>query len=170
MGVNGRQKGSTFERVVAKEFAVWTKDVVKRTPMSGGWSREKAFDVAGDLVFTRVKTLHVECKKQEGWALEDLLIGVNKNKVRSWWRQCTRECPKDASGRYAKLPLLVFARNRVAPLVMLPWERDMLAWGLSTGGLEHNMPTPKARIFEFSYWRTQIVLLSAFLLRYRCVV
>lgn len=113
MGVNGRKKGSTFELAVAKFFADWTGDTVRRTPQSGGWSREEQFDVSGDLVFLRTRTLHVECKNQEGWRLEDLLTGANAGtKIEAWWKQATEECPPH------KYPLLVFTRNHLPAFVM----------------------------------------------------
>lgn len=119
MPVNSRVKGAAFELVVAKAFAAWTTDSVRRTPMSGGWSKDKAHGVAGDLIFSRVKTLHVECKKAKTFRLEDLFVARDQVRLPSWWAQTRRECP---AGRE---PLLVFCRNNFPPLVM--YRRDVLA-------------------------------------------
>lgn len=101
----GREKGSAFERVVAKKFENWSGSEVKRTPLSGGWAKTAKFAVKNDLISTDKKfPLGVECKKQEGWILEHLLY--NKSKVFSWWKQVTTETPK------GKIPLLVFSKNR----------------------------------------------------------
>lgn len=118
MAVNGRKKGAEFERAVAKKFAAWANDTVKRTPQSGGWSKGDDYGVSGDLVFKEVRTLHVECKHHKDWDLADLLIGVNKDFVHAWWKQARRECPE------GRVPLLVFAKNRFPPLVAFP-EREL---------------------------------------------
>lgn len=120
MAVNGKQKGAKFERDVAKAFATWTGDVVKRTPASGGWAKGDDFGVAGDLVFVEVDTLHIECKKWKTWALEDFLVGVADDKIPTWWAQCFDECPK------GRTPILVMARNMFPALALFPVR---VGWG-----------------------------------------
>jgi hypothetical protein len=39
LGRMHRNKRSTYERRIATLFAEWTGDIVKRTPLSGGWAR-----------------------------------------------------------------------------------------------------------------------------------
>ncbi len=120
--VDSGAKGSTYERRIAKLFSQWAGELIRRTPMSGGWAGSKAFDVAGDLVSNNPAfTLHIEAKKHERWRLEDLLTGARKEGSTSliaWWEQATRECPE------SKSPLLVFSRNLLPDLVML-YEEDM---------------------------------------------
>ena len=109
-----RRKGSTFELKVAKLFAEWTGDLVRRTPLSGGWG-SAAFGVQGDLVFSKVDSIHVECKNHEGWFLEDLIKAVRRRGTTSliaWWTQTVGES-------MGKLPMLVFSRNGLDPLLMM---------------------------------------------------
>lgn len=113
----GRQKGSNFEREVAKIFAKWCGYKVSRTPLSGGWGGKAEHGTCGDLVVERRYykkfPFCVECKKQEGWCLDDLLHN-DKTKVKAWWQQCRADAK-----HVDKVPLLVMARNFVPPIVMM---------------------------------------------------
>jgi len=113
---NSRTKGNNYELRIAKRFAAWSGEVVRRTPMSGGWSSAK-FGVTGDLVCDNPAfDLHVECKKREGWHLDDLLTGIRPDDSRSieaWWKQTVESCPE------GKMAVLVFARNQGPDLVMM---------------------------------------------------
>jgi hypothetical protein len=116
MGVNGRQKGQTAERKLAKVFATWWGSEFARTPLSGGFATPKFrddWDAAGDLV-TPDKTFPfcVESKKVEGWILDQLLTS-DKTKMNSWWHQTRSET---AAG---KVPMLVFTKNRAPTFVMM---------------------------------------------------
>ena len=59
------------------------------------------------------------CKKHEGWDLADLITGIrglattSTNSVEKWWKQTTRDCPR------RRVPMLVFSRNGLVPLLML---------------------------------------------------
>lgn len=112
-----KNKGSSYERKIAAKFSTWSGEVIKRTPQSGGWGSGSDFGVSGDLVCANPSFFyHIECKKREGWGLEDLLTGVRKRHSKSiieWWDQTTKTCPA------GKLPMLVFARNNVTDLCML---------------------------------------------------
>jgi hypothetical protein len=58
---NSRVKGSTFELAVAKAWAKWSGEHVRRTPQSGGWSNAK-FGVTADLVCDAKRwPFHIEC-------------------------------------------------------------------------------------------------------------
>jgi hypothetical protein len=67
----------------------------------------------------RKAPFHVECKKHEGWNLADLVTGIRgldsncTNSIEQWWQQAIKDCPTK------KLPVLVFAKNRQPPLVMM---------------------------------------------------
>jgi hypothetical protein len=115
---NGRRKGAAYELKIAKKLADWCGEVLRRTPMSGGWSKDAAFGVGGDLVCDNpCFSYHVEMKKREGWRLEDLLTGANNthsSSILEWWRQTLRE-----SAHTGKIPLLIFSRNLLPDLVML---------------------------------------------------
>lgn len=110
MGKKSRNKGSGYERKIAKILGHWWADdpeLFRRTPMSGGWAKEK---LTGDI--TPVKEegedfpFSVECKKHEGWEFHQFFS--IKSKFWDWWEQCVSDCEgKD------KLPLLIFSRNRI---------------------------------------------------------
>lgn len=114
-GAKSKRKGASFEKTVAALFSAYLGCSVRRTPGSGGWATVGSFGPRGDLVFALQKVpFVVECKKHEGWDLTDLLTRVrgkdttSTNSIERWWQQCLRDCsPK-------KIPMLVFARNRVA--------------------------------------------------------
>lgn len=113
----GRQKGSNFERWLAKVFAKWCGYKINRTPLSGGWGNKAEHGTSGDLVVERryykYFPFNVEAKKQEGWVLDDLLHN-EKTKVKAWWQQCRADAKHSG-----KIPLLVMARNFVSPIIMI---------------------------------------------------
>lgn len=115
--MNSRDKGSTYERGIAKILSEWAGMEVRRTPLSGGWSKDPGFNVAGDVVCSDPRFyLHCEMKKREGWYLEDLLAGVRlsgTSSLWSWWSQCTKECVE------GRAPLLIFSKNRFISLGMM---------------------------------------------------
>lgn len=109
----GRQKGSRFERDVAKLFAKWSGSDVNRTPLSGGWAKNAKHGVKNDLISTDPNfPFGVECKNQEEWLIEHLLSN-DKSKIFSWWKQVITETPK------GKIPLLVFHRNHSPIFTMI---------------------------------------------------
>jgi hypothetical protein len=119
-GKKSKRKGASFEKTVAGLFSAYFGCSVRRTPGSGGWATVGDFGPRGDLVFAITRApYHVECKKHEGWELEDLITfkrGVDTtstNSVEKWWKQTIRDRPEK------KIPMLVFARNGLEPLLML---------------------------------------------------
>lgn len=111
--VDGRAKGASFERLVAKMFSEALGVKLRRTPLSGGWSHDNR-DVAGDLVSVEGTFPYcVECKCAEGWKLESLFTDYHKW-FDNWWAQLIRECPTD------KIPILVFSRSR-QPIFAAVW-------------------------------------------------
>lgn len=105
---NSRDKGNSFELLVAKAFNQhFAPHKFRRTPLSGGWS-DKA-DAKGDIVCIDDKSdflYCVECKNAEGWTLESLFTDKHKW-FDDWWTQAISECPK------GKIPMLVFTRNHM---------------------------------------------------------
>jgi hypothetical protein len=103
--VNGRAKGSGFERKIAKILSNWSGHDLRRTPLSGGWSRQNP-ETTGDIVSISKGAdfpFSVECKNQEGWRMEAILLG--KCKVfDDWWQQTIQNCPEH------KVPMLVFSK------------------------------------------------------------
>lgn len=109
MRKNSRNKGSRFERVIAKAFEAWTGYKFSRTPGSGGWAKAK--DAMGDLVCTDEKhsrrfPLSIECKNYQDIKFEHLLLGNKTCKIHDFWEQAT----KDAN-RAKKLPVLIMRYN-----------------------------------------------------------
>lgn len=118
--VNGRKKGQTAERKLAKLFSDWWGSEFARTPLSGGFATAKFredWNACGDLV-TPDKTFPfcVESKKVEGWSLEQLLTS-DKTLIHKWWKQTLDETPE------GKIPLLVFAKNH-SPLYAIMRSSD----------------------------------------------
>jgi hypothetical protein len=150
---NSRVKGNRGELDVAKVFSMWCGELVRRTPMSGGWSSAK-FGVTADLVCTKKAfPFHVEVKHREGWTLDDLVTGAREDHDKSivqWWLQCLTSCPADSAQEYLKVPLLVFRRNRQPWLVMVR-EEDVK---------EHDALTPLERTIVVKRFGTRVCLLE----------
>lgn len=104
---NGRTKGNSFERLVAKLLSNWWDEEFHRTPSSGGlhWKRDNR--VTGDVVTPENSNFpfSIECKKVEGWNFEQLLKDTGE--IKSWWCQCFKD-----SEEVGKIPLLIFSKNR----------------------------------------------------------
>lgn len=113
-GSRSKDKGSSFERQVAKILGDAYGVKLRRTPMSGGWAQ--GYDnAAGDLTCLEGEFPYcVECKKEEGWRL-DSLFGDDHKWFDNWWDQLIHECPAN------KQPLLVFSRNRAPIFVASHW-------------------------------------------------
>jgi len=91
MGKTSRRKGFTYERKVAHILeAVWGEQF-RRTPLSGGWAKEK---ITGDIVPIDRQDdnfpFSVECKNQKALS------------VPAWLKQAKDDCPE------GKMPLLIF--------------------------------------------------------------
>lgn len=117
-GKKARNKGQGFERKVAKLFAAAYDLDIRRTPLSGGWAKGSP-DVAGDLVCVTPDVEFpycVECKKAEGWKLENLFTDQHAW-FDNWWTQVLNECPD------GKTPILVFSRA-YAPIFIACHTRD----------------------------------------------
>lgn len=114
--VNGREKGNRAERALAKAFSKWWGSEFTRTPMSGGFATKKFrgdWNAEGDLVTPDgTFPFTVESKHAEGWNFEQLLTS-HKTMLHAWWAQTLRETPD------GKIPLLVFRKNRLQPMICL---------------------------------------------------
>lgn len=87
-GKRSRNKGASFERIVAKKFKEFFGIDLVRTPQSGGFAKKsvKADEFRGDIVSADKDVdlmLHVECKNAQTWSLP------------AWLRQAESDCPKD---------------------------------------------------------------------------
>jgi len=116
-GINSKAKGSEYERKVARQLSQWWGEEFHRTPMSGGLHWKEDNRVAGDIV-TPPESLYpftTECKKREGWDLEQVLKGTGD--VESWWQQSVSD------GERVKLkPLLIFSKNFAPSYFMIRLE------------------------------------------------
>jgi hypothetical protein len=76
-GKRSRDKGSSYERKVAKLFNEAYGTVLVRTPLSGGFHKSKDSDMKGDLINLDPSTvfrLHLECKNHRVWRLKDWIL------------------------------------------------------------------------------------------------
>lgn len=114
--VQGRNKGSKFERDIAKQVSRWTGVHFTRVPMSGGWNQ------TGDITPKDPKEMvdfpfNIECKNQKLFSTSSLVdcsgLDINKS-IKQWWRQCTSDAMKSK-----KVPLLVMTTVREPVFVMM---------------------------------------------------
>jgi hypothetical protein len=115
--INGRNKGSGYERKIAKDLGEWWGEEFHRTPASGGLHWQKDNRVAGDIVTPpdSVFPFTIECKKREGFDLEQLLKGTGD--IEDWWEQAVGD-----SERVESKPLLIFSKNRAPDYTMMRME------------------------------------------------
>lgn len=120
MAINGKAKGNSNEREVAKILTKWSGYEFNRVPQSGGLRWEADNNVTGDIVppFDLGFPISIECKKVEtDWELDKLLIGTSE--IWKWWKQACRDASRyQSSGRY-KEPWLVFTKNYRKHHIML---------------------------------------------------
>jgi hypothetical protein len=125
MGKMSLIKGKNFEREVAKFFSkFWdsSTDSVRRVPLSGGFPHKGSW---GDLrcVNSQYFPFFISLKKVEGWRLEQV-FNLDDCIIFYWYSECKSMfysfIEKEAKEFqiYPLVPILVFARNRVVPLVM----------------------------------------------------
>ncbi|AYP68623.1 hypothetical protein EalM132_00111 [Exiguobacterium phage vB_EalM-132] len=113
-GINGKNKGNEYERKIAKSLSGWWGEQFQRTPASGGLQWKNDNRVSGDIV-TSVKSkfpFTVECKKREGWSIEQLVKETGD--IEKWWAQVIKDCE-----RSSLRPLLIFSRNFAPDYVMI---------------------------------------------------
>lgn len=103
---NGRNKGSAYERHIAKKLGEWWGEKFQRTPASGGLDWGKDNRVCGDIVTPPDSSFPftVECKKRESWNMDSLFKGSKE--VEKWWVQVKGDCEKSDL-----FPMVVFSRN-----------------------------------------------------------
>ena len=94
-----RQKGGQYERDIAKLFKEKFGITLSRTPMSGGFQKNKSGeDFRGDITNLDKSIdfkLSIECKNQKAWSLP------------AWIRQAEEDAPE---GKY---PVVISHRHRV---------------------------------------------------------
>lgn len=115
--INSKQKGSEYERKIAKILSKWWGEEFNRTPMSGGLHWKQDNRVAGDIVTPpdSVYPWTTECKKRQEWDLEQVLKGTGD--VEKWWSQAVGD-----GERVGLRPLLIFSKNFAPDYVMLDYK------------------------------------------------
>ena len=96
-GRTSRNKGSSYERTIAKKFESAYGVKLVRTPLSGGFSKNSnKQDFKGDIVCAEEGKdimLGIECKCQQSWSLP------------AWLKQTEEETPE------GKVPIVVFHKH-----------------------------------------------------------
>lgn len=106
--INSKQKGSEFERKVAKLLTEWSGQEFRRTPMSGALHWENDERVISDIVppLNLGFPFSIECKKQEvPWDFDFMFKGTSS--IWEFWKQCSRDAQSEGLE-----PLLIFNKNR----------------------------------------------------------
>ena len=120
-GKKAKNKGSSFERKIAKIMGDWWDSKFYRTPMSGGSQLRHDYNLAGDLRTPAEDfPFHIECKNQEALGKFHGFLYSKKSAVWKWWDQCVSECPD------GQIPMLIFTKNHAPNFVMLPqnvWDK-----------------------------------------------
>ena len=126
--MNGKQKGSSFERKICKALSLWITDGARedcfwRSAMSGGRATvagRKGTDLrrqAGDITATSPEGhkltdhFYIECKHYRSLDYDLFLFG--KGNLFKFWKVALREAQ-----RYNKTPLLIVKQNRVQTMVL----------------------------------------------------
>jgi len=132
--MNSKNKGSSFERDISKEFDVWWNEIKGtfwRTKNSGG------IDEPGDIA-PRYRPQHkekiwwpfvVECKHYKQLNLLNLFrLQRKNNQILTWWEQVTREqaqCIKEGHA-VSPLRLLIIKPNNFPTLCVFSKEEFQL--------------------------------------------
>lgn len=121
-GASSRDKGSRWERDVAKCLGKWWGATFRRTPMSGGWhlgDGEGKGKLRGDLVQMDGPEFpfSVECKATESWSLDRFLKEPDRSCLSSYLRQAWTGAADEG-----KIPMLVAKRNLQPAVVFIPAE------------------------------------------------
>lgn len=115
--MNGKAKGSEFERAAAKlldEYWGVKPHTFWRTPLSGGWN------IAGDIAVMNAQDQEglyfpfvVECKAYKVIDLLQILTRTKTTKLFLWWEQVTRERDDfiEATGQFKFRLLLIKINN-----------------------------------------------------------
>lgn len=107
--IDGKEKGSRFEREICADFSRWTGVPWDRTFRSGGGK------VKGDIAPVNGSSIFcVELKRREKWSLED--FWYRKGEAWNWW---TKLCKEAREGD--QHPLLIAKRSRKEAVAVLDW-------------------------------------------------
>lgn len=101
LGKRSKNKGAGYERTIAKVFEKYTGVKLTRTPLSGGFARDKGAskDFKGDIVCIEEGkdiSLSIECKCHKTWSLP------------AWLRQSEEDAPE------GRIPVVVFHQHNTS--------------------------------------------------------
>ena len=106
---NPKEKGNSFERLIANKLSVWAGAKFMRTPSSGAIHNFKDKRIVSDIVPSLSIgdfPFSIECKKvQCSWEINALLEGTSITLQKHW-----SQCVSDAEREELK-PLLIFSKN-----------------------------------------------------------
>jgi hypothetical protein len=102
--LNSKVKGNSYENKICKILTSHFNEKFTRVPSSGGIHSLHAKQIAGDIVTPDWFPFVIECKKQQGWTLEQIIEG--KGVFYRWWKQVCND-----SKKVNKYPLLIFSKN-----------------------------------------------------------
>lgn len=113
--VNARDKGNEWERQVAKDLSeAWGIDL-RRTPLSGGWSKGEASDILpSDRGKTFLFSIEIKHNASSGVDLWGMMRGGEGEFLRGHFEQATRSAGQD------KVPILIVKVTRKGALVFIP--------------------------------------------------
>ena len=124
VGRYSRRKGGNYENKIAKKLSEWwfdDKTILRKTPLSGGWSNKYPFDITIEKDFP----FAVSGKNVEGWHIEHLM--KNKKSIFiKWWDEVYSsfdrviEWDSDYVGKV--IPTLIFTKNYDNDYMMIPRE------------------------------------------------
>lgn len=118
----GRAKGNTHERETAKLLGEWIYEkpnILKRTPLSGGWSSQKMGDVMLDPEMERKgffnPPIYVECRSYKDVLQHDVLTWAASGSpalLTKWVNEVESKCD-------GRLPMLVIKGNGTKAWILL---------------------------------------------------
>jgi len=134
MKSGGKNKGSSFERLICKKLSMWVSenkrdDIFCRSAGSGAmytarFNRGKnSAGQSGDISSTDIEGIsfinkvHVECKHYKTFGFE-FLIFDKSSKISEWWIQAKR----DAERSLRPFILLIIKRNNIPEIVIFNYE------------------------------------------------
>lgn len=120
-GRGSQNKGSQFERTIAKQLSSWWGYTFYRSPGSGSLHWSSSTNTGGDIVAPLEAGFPfvVECKNHEDWTIENLFL--NNKEPKAWWKQVVSDALE-----YDKIPMLIFTRNRAKKFVTLPYNKELV--------------------------------------------
>lgn len=156
--MNGKRKGSGFERLVAKELSLYltggaSKTELIRSVLSGGWSpgqqEGEGWRQVGDLapngpVGEQFRSRYaVECKHQRKISLYDFWTKSSKDSLPGWWAKLV----KDSLEARVK-PMLIF-RSNAMPIMVGMHDEDVPMGIVSSEAVYAKITPFNITVFKF---------------------